>query len=228
LRKNAQSVSIYPDKATCIQGLVSEQNLSLAVATQQCESQFGPSTGTVSGKTRKAVLDRIMKQYPNLSRESAELIVTEAIRSSQRKVTVDKSRKSISPLQANSRHFYAASVAEEIPAYLSIDLVRSGQVEPSDTTTASKQGAKDWYIIEQHKEGKKIAGEQKLKSAKTLEDTESWLVTSPTLTERNFFQYKKQTETKTKKSGKILNANTDSDKPAFLVIEEFNAKGSAN
>src|SRR5207247_8599267 len=72
-------LSQYLDKASSIEDLVSSQNLLLAVATQQCESQFGPGRSTVSEKTRKAIVARITKDYPDLSSISAEMIVNEPI-----------------------------------------------------------------------------------------------------------------------------------------------------
>ena len=232
MKDKKYDLSVYPDKASCIQGLVSDQNLSLAVATSECESQFGPGEGTVSGKARKAILSRITRQYPNLSRQSAEAIVNEAIRGSLVKAHISKAKKTVSSMTANSRHVYAATVADEIPAYLTINAFNEGHYYPDSSTTSNirsasdEQGAKNWLTIQMHQDGKKFEDQtsSKIKSASVKDN--AWLFTDRKLVNRNAFEYQRQ---EAEKKSNIRNASTTTDnRPAWLQIMDYYAKGSPN
>lgn len=73
-------ISGYPDKKACIDGLVNDLNIDPARAEEECSTQFGPGKGTVSAKTKKAVLNNILQKYPSLSKQSANEIVNQTIR----------------------------------------------------------------------------------------------------------------------------------------------------
>jgi hypothetical protein len=194
-------VSTYPDKASCIQGLVSDQNLSLAVATQECERQFGPGEeqAPLSGKERQAILNRIRMDYPSISPSSAKVICDNAILEATRKANIENSKKTISPLQANSRHIYAASLDAEIPSYLYIEGVKSGKLDPSDNITLKPAEVKTT---------KKIRSAASIEPQK-MSDLPAFIVTNPNIVERNAIIAARQEANKhIEKKSPIKNAAT--------------------
>jgi hypothetical protein len=241
--KNADAVpdktypsSHYQTVDECRQDLIQNQGLAPDVAAAQCARQLpeGKSEGIVSGKSGKAILDRIMKQIPNISPNSAKIIVDEAIRESQVRANIQKSRKAVSELQANSRNVYAASLSRgEIPPYTYIDLVRNGKLDPLDTSATShiksgsdEQGAKNWLTIQMHYGGKKFedTSSSKIKSASVKDN--AWLFTDRKLVNRNAFEYQRQ---EAEKKSNIRNASTTTDnRPSWLQIMDYHAKGSPN
>jgi hypothetical protein len=66
------------DYESCLSSL-QKIGVSADRAKNECETQW-KGTGTVSGKTKKAVMDNILKRYPNLTRESVNAIVNETIK----------------------------------------------------------------------------------------------------------------------------------------------------
>jgi hypothetical protein len=70
--------AIGDDYDSCVKGLL-DLGIDSDRAKTECETQYG-GKGTVSGKTRKAVLDNIMKKYPNISQQSARDIVNQTIK----------------------------------------------------------------------------------------------------------------------------------------------------
>jgi hypothetical protein len=241
--KNADAVpdktyppSHYQTVDECRQDLIRYQGLAPDVAAAQCTRQFpdGRREGTVSGESRKAILDRIMKQYANISPQSAKTIVDEAIMESQVRANIKKSRKAISELQANSRNVYAASLSRgEIPPYTYIDLVRDGKLDPLDTSATShirsgsdEQGTKNWLTIQMHQDGKKFEHQtdSKIKSASVKDN--AWLFTDRRLVNRNAFEYQRQ---EAEKKSNFRNASSTTDnRPAWLQIMDHYAKGLPN
>jgi hypothetical protein len=110
-------VSHYQTEKECRIGLVNA-GASLAIATEQCARQFvtGRPQNMVSAKTRKAVLSNLAKQYPNLSKESRENIVSEVIK------------------EASQKKIYQASVENEtveVPYFVTVsDMTQATSLTP--------------------------------------------------------------------------------------------------
>lgn len=216
--------SVYADQfSQCVDGL-KELGVDDITANKECAEDF-QGKGIKIGKMRKSILTRLAKQYPALSKDSLVLIVENALREAVREENFNRSKKGVSPLQANSRHVYAASL-NEAPAYLLIDEFQKGQYNPEEHNhggirSASFSNAEAWATINAHKNGQKIEESKPRILSASVNDVTPWRLTGSLAdkresTNRAASYLQKQNSGNNVKSAAATVA-TD-DKPSWLSV----------